>query len=244
MTIIHEEAMQAMRAAVTPRFDAYPWCKEQCMYVPQEYVVEQLRDTSNSLSLVVVDTRDDDVAGGMITGAMHAADGEFEDIGLLALLARIRAMDANCVTVVLHCMESVRRGPRCALRLATYLRAVRERAPAHQGNPTGDPPGDPPGAVQEMDAITVELKVLEGGADQWIRRFFTDNSMVSNFDDDFWGFGLSDCDSEELVGTSREDATPHTRHHRLYERPHDQPETPWSAAGAGIAAEEIAVTAE
>ena len=186
---------------------------------------------------MVVDTRDDDVGGGMIRGAMHVADGMFADL-LPSLLGRICAMAiASTVHVVFHCMESARRGPRCALRLAVYLAAVR-----------GEPLEGLPGGTQILPdhwinggggggGSSIEIRVLRGGADLWIRRFFEDPSMVQNFDDNYWGFGPLSCDDYEgTTATTGDDAREGKQLHVLYERPRDQPATPWSGAGAAVTA--------
>merc|ERR1719499_395074 len=97
-------------------------------------------------------------------------------------------------------MESARRGPRCARRLLTTLEAL--------------PPRQVP---------PIHVHVLEGGFDQWVRRFWQEGDLrIQGFDDDYWGFAMPSADAVSDPA------------HILYERPADQPETPWSKAGASI----------
>ena len=79
----------------------------------------------------------------------------------------------------------------------------------------------------------IELRVLEGGFDQWVRRYWNDPLRVDGYDDAYWGFVPLACcllmvnrltvgynDGGELA-------------HSLYTRPADQCATPWSQAGTG-----------
>merc|ERR1712032_1391857 len=110
--------------------------------------------------------------------------------------------------------ESARRGPRCARRLSVYM-----------------------GAAAGASSSTVSIRVLQGGADQWIRRFFNDPSRVEGFDDDYWGFFFSEEEGGPNGGGNARGAE---KLHSLYSRPADQPATPWSAAGAKAASSETA----
>lgn len=236
-------SVAAMRLAVGLRDDCYQWCKEEGMYCSQDELLGWMdSEEPNSPLVLVVDTRDDDVAGGMIRGAIHAPDGTFADEGLVTVLHRAsellkKAQDAASsysraakVAVVFHCMESVRRGPRCARRTHVYLRAA---AAASVASPSADT------ALRPLSQ-SISLHVLQGGADQWIRRFFRDPSHTQGFDDDYWGFLCSDDEKVDENGSrsdgaSGEGGTPASSdppQHRLYHRPADQPATPWSAAGS------------
>jgi hypothetical protein len=223
--------LAAMRLAVGPRDDCYKWCEAEGMFIDADHLL-QLMDRAQQPGtgplVLVVDTRDDDVAGGMVHGAIHAADGTFEAEGLAAVLehadqllkASRCAAAADTLTpippkvcVVFHCMESARRGPRCARRLHVYLQA--SQSPA-------------------LSSQSLSLHVLKGGADQWIRRFFRDPSRTQGFDDDYWGFLFSDDDEDEDGGgeDDNEINAPVAPLHKLYQRPADQPATPWSQAGS------------
>ena len=181
--------------------DPYRWAQEAGLYIEQdELVALQDAEQRGGNSLLVLDVRDEDCGGGSIAGAIHQPDGTF-DVEAVAQLA------AGKRTVVLHCMESARRAPRCARRLHEHWAAE-----------------DAAGAPAPAPARP-RICVLQGGADQWVRRFWRDESRVSGFDHDYWGFGGAD-DSPA---------------HRDYVRPVDQPATPWS--GAGSAGSEVGCAA-
>eukprot|EP00971_Amphidinium_carterae_P021765 429380-Amphidinium_carterae.1 len=145
---IDATALQVMRNVVGPKDDWYHWCHQSGMYISQDELLALMDDPLRTV--IVVDTRDDDVKGGMIRGALHAADSTFDDVGLRSLLARVDCALREPVHIVFHCMESARRGPRCARRLSTYLGATTN------------------------DTSRISVCILEGGADQWIRRFHGD----------------------------------------------------------------------
>ena len=172
--------------------DPYTWAKLNGVYMEQSELVSLMRDERTRCATLVVDVRDDDRAGGHVAGSLHAADSTFDAAAVHAAVC-----DANATTVVFHCMESVRRGPRCAQRLASHV----------------DEAG---GAYQSCSANAVEIRVLKGGADQWIRRFHKDSSLVADFDNEFWGFYPLDGEGDDGGGDGA------SGQHILYERPADQ----------------------
>jgi hypothetical protein len=188
------DALQEALLAVGHRSDWYQWADQAGLYISRETLLSRMATGS---SVNVVDTRDDDVAGGMIRGARHMADGGFGAGEVLALLDPSHAADG--ALLVFHCMESARRGPRCARRMHVSMEALRRAGCA---------------------VPQVEVRVLQGGFGQWCRRFWQDASKVEGYDDDYWGF--AEMGGTQLGGDGR---------HALYERPADQPATPWSGAG-------------
>ena len=103
-----------------------------------------------------VDCRDDDNAGGHVMGAMHNPDGAF-NVDLL--------VDKKGY-VVFHCMESARRGPRCARRLHERLCLLANE----------DPDVNTPNSRAARGGPTI--RVLTGGFDQWCRKFWQDSELV------------------------------------------------------------------
>ena len=89
---------------------------------------------------------------------------------LLSIIERIRDSSGVPVTVLFHCMESIRRGPRCARRLFLELTSMSAKD------------------VKEDLAMQVTIKVLQGGADQWMRRFYSDSRLVQAYNNDIWGY--------------------------------------------------------
>jgi hypothetical protein len=229
---------------VDPRQDVYHTCQRKGMFLTREAMIAR----QEVGPVIVVDTRDDDVIGGMISGALHLPDGTWastsgalESVHIILDKARESASPKVCV--VFHCMESVRRGPRCAYRLALATEALAEC-----------------GVVFP----TLDIRVLEGGFDRWVRQYWKDNTKVTGFDDDYWLFSeLEELREQEAAkvqhnipnlkpgakatGSSSGDSGgggggngskkgsggggSSNRLHTLYSRPKDQPATPWSAAG-------------
>ena len=179
--------------------DFYPWCHENGMYIPQEALVDMIRHQKPHL---VLDARDDDHIGGNIFGSLHAPDSEWER-HLPSVIDRIKALreetgvEISDITVVFHCMESARRGPRCAYKLTQYF--------------------------EDLGIVSPTIKVLEGGAHNWIHKYFADPTLVENFDDDYWGILPLDVEA----GTEEQ-------FHKDYSRPPDQPATSWSKAGGAV----------
>ena len=115
-------------------------------------------------NLHIIDVRDEDIAGGRIRGALHMPDSRFGANSVLALLSRAAKCADGC-TIVFHCMESARRGPRCARR--TVAAAAVLRVAGH--------------VLTKLD-----VRILEGGFDQWVRRFWQDPLLVEGYEDDYW----------------------------------------------------------
>lgn len=144
-----------------------------------------------------MDCRDDDVKGGNIVGSLHLPDSEFSLESVETILSEIEKRKlSRDVAVVFHCMESARRGPRCARRFHEMLKIWNN----HDWN--------------------ITVRVLTGGFDQWIRTYY-DTKWIENYDDEYWGF-------EETRRIWSE------KFHKDYERPEDQPKTPWSDAGSSF----------
>eukprot|EP00466_Bigelowiella_natans_P009814 jgi/Bigna1/137874/aug1.41_g12582 len=179
--------------------DQYRWCQDRNMYITQEDLLK--RGLKN---VVVVDVRDDDGRGGKITGSLHLEDSLFDEKSVQVILKKaeqiIQDRKENSgdkpVDVIFHCMESARRGPRCARRLFEAL-----------------------DVLETDETQKIRILVLQGGFDQWIRKFFkTRRELIEDYDDEYWGY-------EELQDRPEQK-------HSLYERPEDQPKTPWSEAGS------------
>lgn len=220
---------------VGPRSDWYHWARGEGLYITREALLERMDAQGGGAGehLIVVDVRDDDAIGGHIKGAIHLPDCEFGAQSIASLLERARILShgeqaeqaepAVPVLVVLHCMESARRAPRCARRIACALDALVTEGLLLEPSPGARP---------------IDVRVLEGGFDQYARRFWADPGRVADYDDDYWGLKeLEDIrrenEREEVTqptpSSSADAALPS---HVLYERPADQPATPWSAAGS------------
>ena len=143
--------------------DFYPWAKAANMYIDQGTLIQWMQEHP---SLLIVDVRDDDAVGGNIKGSMHCPDSTFVPDGLqLVRDCLTGGHSAQETRVVFHCMESARRGPRCARRLYDSLNE------------------------EPLEGFSSSnIFVLKGGADLWIRRFWGDKSLVEAYDDAFWGF--------------------------------------------------------
>lgn len=192
--------------------DRYHWAKSQGLYVEQDALASWLHCDREAAATAVLDCRDDDYAGGHIAGSLHTPDANFDAV---AVIARLR--EARVTRAVLHCMESARRGPRCAYRLHQALQ--------HEAD--------------EEAAPGIDLHILRGGADLWLRRFVReDPSLVDAFDNDYWGWPADGTQGPRIRQAAGEAAVAATAaavdapSHSLYNRPTDQPATDWSSGGA------------
>ena len=43
-------------------------------------------------------------------------------------------------------------------------------------------------SVEQDPAMHVTIKVLQGGADQWMRNFYSDTRLVEAYNNDIWGY--------------------------------------------------------
>lgn len=180
----------------------------------------------------------------MIHGAVHMPDSTFGADAILSLLARANmgrgeadAPAEGPVLIVFHCMESARRGPRCARRVIMALEARAEMDSDGDGTEAAATASAAAGANHPPE---VQVRVLAGGFDQWVRRYWKDATKVQGYDDEYWGFTefdpageVAEEDAEEaarqLPAAASRAAGPA---HPLYSRPADQPATPWSEAGS------------
>lgn len=160
--------------------NVYQWAEDNRVYISQATLEKWL--AVDSRKLLIVDVRDDeDFIGGRIRGAVHCSDKSLSEPTNLSALASDALSLGSDGMVVFHCMESLRRGPRCAKRMTLLFDLM-------------------------GDIHLPSIKVLEGGADKWIRKYW-DTPLVEGYDDDYWGF--------------REDQAEGEHHHRLYVSPND-----------------------
>ena len=158
-------------------------------------------------------------------GALHWPDSMF-DSAFDELMALVRARYAACpsLRIVLHCMESARRGPRCAHKLYDRLQLAHQTAAAAG-------PVDVP--------LPTSVFVLRGGADHWLRAYYRNPALVAEFDDGYWGWGVdpddvdvADDDADTAAGIDAVNlngqgqvvaaAATDAPQHVLYTRPADQ----------------------
>ena len=181
--------------------DHFAWAKENNVFLQ----AAELRDhlLAGGTDTLVLDTRDDDAIGGHVRGALHWPDSMF-DARVDELLALLRTGAYS--RVVLHCMESIRRGPRCCRKLRNLLEAERQRE-------TQD--------SQRLPAPSAVM-VLIGGADRWLRAHWSNRALVDAFDDDFWGFASCARDDAPPANDADRAAADASHLHALYQRPEDQ----------------------
>ena len=81
---------------------------------------------------------------------------------------------ANPQVVVFHCMESVMRGPRCAIAFDACVYHLQKSHSTHLAVR----------GAREHPRVCV----LKGGFDRWVRKHYRDAGFVDGFDDEYWGF--------------------------------------------------------
>jgi rhodanese-related sulfurtransferase len=196
--------LQPSLPKATDLSDRFQWAKDYGIYLDGEVLKERV--LSAPQTVLVLDSRDDDAVGGHIAGALHWPDSTFDDRfkELLGIINERRTLMLDLpggtghegggghLLVVFHCMESARRGPRCAHKLYNYLSTA-------SGSLSSTP-------------CPVVVKVLIGGADRWLRKNYKSSALVDDFDDRYWGW-------EEEPVTAGEEQLPS---HVLYHRPADQ----------------------
>ena len=126
----------------------------------------------------VLDARDDDRNGGNIKGSIHVPD-QMETYKKLTLLSNLLQLiddedkDEDNVLIVVHCMESICRGPRLAMLLNNEMKLSQSNK--------------------------IQVRVLHKGADNWIRKYHLDKDLVQDFNDDYWGFYSEMCSNPIII---------------------------------------------
>ena len=147
----------------------YVWAVENEKYLSRLYVLECFLGQHPEKTIIVVDNRDKcDNHGGKVVNSIQLPDENWIEEGYSEILFR-RLLEHHQqhpklpIFLIFHCMESVRRGPRCAKRFEEFM------------------------ATREVE-FDYSIHVLEGGGDQWIRNYYTNPLLVENYDDEVWGF--------------------------------------------------------
>mmetsp|Transcript_13861 Transcript_13861/g.24286 ORF Transcript_13861/g.24286 Transcript_13861/m.24286 type:complete len:145 (-) Transcript_13861:456-890(-) len=115
-----------------------------------------LRDPAESSKTLVLDVRDEGFEEGHVSGAVNVASAEFTQPGAAeAFQEKHLKPEAGVQRVVVHCMLSQIRGPRCANHLAALF--TRQAA-----------------ASVGAGAPVPEVIVLSGGWAQWSHEYEAD----------------------------------------------------------------------
>lgn len=165
--------------------------------VDSKFVVQLLKDknhTNNDL-FYILDARDDDRMGGHIRGSIHIADSmdHSEKVALIhsifkeieTYVCTMSQTKSNCINdnkvnniwIITHCMESICRGPRLAQLIESLLLEKYSNNDKKNNNNN---------SKNILDLVKV--RVLHGGLDHWIRKYYKDATLVEQFNDDYWGF--------------------------------------------------------
>lgn len=129
----------------------------------QELATRLLEDY---LPTIVIDTRDDEVQGGQIRGALFCPERDFGNEQITCLIReateqrrqRNTGISNHKCFVVFYCRDSERKSLHCAKRF-------------HQG------------LLEMGEANGICVKVLQGGASSWFEKFGKDKRLVQDFDD-------------------------------------------------------------
>jgi rhodanese-related sulfurtransferase len=123
-------AAAAAAAAAPPRMagPAYP-APPAVEFLQPEALAALLRAPASRATLLILDVRDDDFAGGNIRGAVNIPSYDLDGAALEAFFEARCGPASGVKTVVVHCYLSQQRGPTAARRLAAAL-AARGRAGA------------------------------------------------------------------------------------------------------------------
>ncbi|GIL54210.1 hypothetical protein Vafri_9785 [Volvox africanus] len=128
-------------------------------YLEPIQLANALRHPTQKERVLVLDVRDEDFAGGHIRGAVNAPSEEWCNEPHISDLID-KHLDGKDMVVV-HCMFSQQRGPRCAMRLAKQLN-------------TRSGPAKP------------IVYVLSGGFNGFVRQYRHDHDLVEGFEDTYW----------------------------------------------------------
>lgn len=171
----------------------YLWAMEQPgMYIKQDTLKEWLESPGERAKTLLIDVRDDDYNGGHPATAINYPDSTFDAKTVASQIP------PNITRIVLSCMESARRAPRCARQLHNEISNLN---------------------------VNVDIHILKGGADKWLRRFVVEAPhLVQGFDNDFWGWPGDGSNGPVETSSNRPG-------NKLYTRPADQSATPWSGPG-------------
>jgi len=151
--------------------------------------------SSSSIRLAIADCRDTDAGGGKLLGAVstpESSDGK----PLQAFLQFAAANSSN--VLVFYCMESLKRGPRQALRAFATLFEKNWLESCHDAPLLSERERS-----QRVCNLMPRILILEGGASGFICEHHRDERLVINYDQSFWEARL-DAIREGGTGFARE----------------------------------------
>ncbi|KAG2449115.1 hypothetical protein HYH02_005863 [Chlamydomonas schloesseri] len=128
-------------------------------YLEPAQLATALRHPKSRDRVLVLDVRDEDFIGGHVKGAVNSPSELWgNEPHVDSLIDQHIAGKADMVVV--HCMFSQQRGPRCALELARRLEALE----------------------QPLLAPLPQVYVLRGGFTGFVRHYKSESDLVEGFD--------------------------------------------------------------
>ena len=86
----YEECLRNAIAPVDRRMDCWRWANLQNLYIDRQELLESM--SARTCNHIIVDTRDDDAAGGHIYGAIHLPDSKFDERSILKILTQVQEL--------------------------------------------------------------------------------------------------------------------------------------------------------
>ena len=147
----------------------YVWAVKNGKYLRRQVLKKWMFKKRPTKTIIVIDNRDKcDNHGGKVVKSIQLPDENwikegYSEILFRHLLKHHQQHPKLPIFLIFHCMESVRRGPRCAKRFEEFMATIEVK-------------------------FDYSIRVLEGGGDQWVRNYYSNSLLVEKYDDKIWGF--------------------------------------------------------
>eukprot|EP01083_Nonionella_stella_P161670 529823_1 len=157
------EEYKQMPLVIVPKDTDYMSCDELAIKIKKKHT-----------NMLVIDVRDPniDYNGGHIPNAVNIPYDKFDD-SMEEIIQHILSID-KLSQVIIHCMESKHRGPRCCNKFIALKKQICNQTETKQLT----------GLPLVMDKIKVYL--LTGGFQKYVNKYHKQKHLIQDFDKKYW----------------------------------------------------------
>ena len=153
-------------------------------------------------SVLVIDVRDPniDYNGGHIARSINLPYDTFDD-SLSQIIDIIVSMDNQISKIIIHCMESKHRGPRCCNKLTDFKKEIMKIRDDDKKQEKKEQEKKDAGSVGSVGSVTelikkydnlpdilgeIKVYLLNGGYQEYMNKFHSNKGLIEDFNEKYW----------------------------------------------------------
>lgn len=149
-------------------------------------------------SILVIDVRDPNIDhnGGHIPNSINIPYDKFDD-SIKDIIEKIILSEVNISKVIIHCMESKHRGPRCCNKFTNFKKKLMDYKINEQMEEKNEVDNDIQELLNKYDNLKdilsrIKVYLLSGGFQEYMNKFHSNNGLIQDYDEKYWKLNEND----------------------------------------------------